>query len=325
MNHQKLAVAFVLVALATGFLGAQQLTVPTLSWSGSWLRDGTNRYISDRIGDGEETWQTLTINAPSGGMLRVTITASSEYRYDFGIVSRLNGSMSRSGYRFRVSGTQSETFTDDLQTGTHTIYFGYVKNDSISEGDDRVIVEVAVEAAPVGAAKGSRADGSYAIGDIGPAGGIVFYDKGSVSDGWRYLEAAPARTEFSAQWRGAREMDVAGTDTSIGSGKENTRLIVKHLNAMGESNRAAQGCAALNVNGFSDWFLPSKDELNLMYTNLSKKGLGGFKIVTRDNSNMYWSSSQASTNGAWNQGFSGGAQLRITKTHVHSVRAARAF
>ncbi|MCL2601768.1 MAG: DUF1566 domain-containing protein, partial [Treponema sp.] len=119
--------------------------------------------------------------------------------------------------------------------------------------------------------------------------------------------------------------DVAGTDTSIGSGKENTRLIVKHLNAMGESNRAAQGCAALNVNGFSDWFLPSKDELNLMYTNLSKKGLGGFKIVTRDNSNMYWSSSQASTNGAWNQGFSGGAQLRITKTHVHSVRAARAF
>ena len=32
----------------------------------------------------------------------------------------------------------------------------------------------------------------YKIGDEGPAGGVIFYDKGEYSDGWRYLEAAPA-------------------------------------------------------------------------------------------------------------------------------------
>jgi hypothetical protein len=47
---------------------------------------------------------------------------------------------------------------------------------------------------------GLSAQQQYKIGDTGPAGGIVFYDKGFVSDGWRYLEATPAGTEFTADW-----------------------------------------------------------------------------------------------------------------------------
>jgi len=54
----------------------------------------------------------------------------------------------------------------------------------------------------------------------GPAGGYVFYEKGSVSDGWRYLEAAPASSEFNAQW-GAYGKDVSGTLTGIGTGRAN--------------------------------------------------------------------------------------------------------
>jgi hypothetical protein len=86
-----------------------------------------------------------------------------------------------------------------------------------------------------------------------------------------------------------------------------------------ESGRAAQVCAGMNYKGFKDWFLPSKDELNLMYKNLKQKGLGNFS------DNWYWSSSQANGNGAWNQNFRNGYQDGGLKNTAYSVRAIRAF
>jgi len=158
----------------------------------------------------------------------------------------------------------------------------------------------------------------YKVGDFGPAGGYVFYDKGIFSNGWRYLEAAPAETEFPAQW-GAYGKDVAGTSTSLGSGKRNTEIIVERLQLLGESGRAAQVCASLNFDRYKDWFLPSKDELDLMYKNLKQKGLGGF------GSSWYWSSSQTNNRGAWVQRFSDGVQSYDAKNVTYSVRAVRAF
>ncbi|MDR1901561.1 MAG: hypothetical protein LBQ88_04670 [Treponema sp.] len=172
-----------------------------------------------------------------------------------------------------------------------------------------------------------QTDKIYKIGDYGPAGGIVFYDKGAVESGWRYLEAAP-RDIGPAQW-GAWGTGV-GTGTEIGSGKKNTELIINKLRQLGETGRAAQLCASLDINGYRDWFLPSRDELNLMYTNLKKKGLGdlggGFYY--------YWSSSEGyNDENAWLQSFSGygrddghdGGQDDIHKGEAVSVRAVRAF
>jgi hypothetical protein len=98
----------------------------------------------------------------------------------------------------------------------------------------------------------------------------------------------------------------------MGSGRNNTRLIVEHLNQNGESGKAAQLCASLNYGGYRDWFLPSKDELNLTYLNLEQKGVGDFtnKKEWWDPC-TYWSSSQPSrlpeTN-AWEQSFRNGRQ-----------------
>jgi hypothetical protein len=156
------------------------------------------------------------------------------------------------------------------------------------------------------------------IGDVGPAGGIVFYDKGAISDGWRYLEAAPAETEFTAQW-GAYGDDVARTDVAVGTGKRNTQVIVERLRQLGENGRAAQLCASLDFDGYKDWFLPSKDELNLMWQNLKRKGLGSFS------NSYYWSSSQYYTNYSWYQRFSDGNPFSASKYSTSSVRAARAF
>jgi hypothetical protein len=179
---------------------------------------------------------------------------------------------------------------------------------------------------------GSGENKTYKIGDIGPAGGIVFYDKGNYSnsktddknDGeaaWRYLEAAPAETEFTAAW-GAYGFNVNGTGVTVGSGKGNTYIIVERLKNLGENRCAAQLCATLDFNGFTDWFLPSKDELDLMYKNLKQKNAGKFGTKI-----SYWSSSQANNDSAWYQSFDNGRQYNYGnyKYDAFMVRAIRSF
>ena len=161
---------------------------------------------------------------------------------------------------------------------------------------------------------------AYLIGRPGPGGGIIFYDKGSITNGWRYLEAAPSNTEFRSVLWGANGYDISGTSTAVGSGKQNTQSIVNRLSQLRETGRAAQICTSLNFGGFSDWFLPSRDELDLMYKNLKQKGLGGFQ------NNKYWSSSQTSNAYAIGQNFTDGSQSsNNAKNLAFFVRAIRAF
>jgi hypothetical protein len=208
------------------------------------------------------------------------------------------GQFSHSDNDFMGSGSR------DLFNGINGLMTKFVSGMSTGEGG--VIVQ------------GTGAGKTYNIGDFGPAGGIVFYDKGVFSNGWRYLEAAPAETEFTAEW-GARQRDVPGTSTGAGSGKRNTEIIIERLNSFGESGRAAQLCANLNFDGYKDWFLPSKDELDLMYKNLKQKGLGSFR------NDWYWSSSLSNDDNAWGQTFSSGGQSYGSKKGTSSVRAVRAF
>jgi hypothetical protein len=175
-------------------------------------------------------------------------------------------------------------------------------------------------AAPVAApAPVAAAPVEYQIGDTGPGGGLVFYDKGEYSDGWRYLEAVPQETEFTAQW-GAYGKNLRGTETSVGSGKSNTEFIVDYLRRIGESGKAAQLCMSLDFGGYKDWFLPSLDELDLMYQNLKAKGLGNFS------QKYYWSSSEYNYDYfAWYQKFFNGGQVSEYKNNSYAVRAIRAF
>ncbi len=70
--------------------------------------------------------------------------------------------------------------------------------------------------------------------------------------------------------------------------------------------------------GYTDWYLPSKDELNQLYINRAL--IGSFS-----NGN-YWSSSEVSSSQAWSQNFSGGAQSgTTTKNNTYRVRAVRKF
>lgn len=157
---------------------------------------------------------------------------------------------------------------------------------------------------------------TYAVGDTGPARGVVFYDKGEVSDGWRYLEMAPDTTERLLPW--GSQGSLASTRTTVGTGRTNTETLLVDSPNRGT---AASYCAQLVVQDFSDWFLPSKDELDLLYKSLARNGTGTF---LREGYG-YWSSSEYDERRAWGQGFSNGVQGRVEKTELLAVRAIRAF
>jgi hypothetical protein len=152
---------------------------------------------------------------------------------------------------------------------------------------------------------------TYNIGDTGPAGGIIFYDKGVHVDGWRYLETASQNIGSGTPWD-VNGRSVNGTGTTVGTGKRNTEIMVEAGITAGQIARQySQG-------GYSDWFLPSKDELDFMYRNLKQRGVGNF------GSGQYWSSSVYGGSLAWAQSFSDGSQ---TPPHMDTrlVRAVRAF
>ena len=124
------------------------------------------------------------------------------------------------------------------------------------------------------------------IRGTGPAGGLIFYDKGSVSDGWRYLESAPSDQSGPYHaWSNIIDVEIgiSAQGIAIGTGKTNTTAIIGQT---GHTESAAKLCNDLTIGSYDDWFLPSEDELNLMYTNLYNEGVGGFAV------DSYWSSSE---------------------------------
>ncbi len=158
---------------------------------------------------------------------------------------------------------------------------------------------------------------SYSLVGLGPgpAGGIVFYDKGRYTNGWRYLEAAPS-DQGRYEW-GGDETAIGGTGTGIGSGKANTEKIVAKLGYNRGTDYAAKICADLELGGYDDWFLPSKDELNELYKH--KEAVGGFSSV------FYWSSSEDGSMYAWGRSFGSGSQDDDCGGSGYRVRAVRAF
>jgi hypothetical protein len=139
-------------------------------------------------------------------------------------------------------------------------------------------------ASPARSSTGSPAAPVYKIGDTGPAGGIIFYDKGNNSGGWRYLEISPVETERTAPIYLTNREEVVGS-RRVGEGKENTRkFMVQFQREGGGINSAAWLCNELTVNGFDDWYLPSVDEVLYMYNNLYLKGLADLKT------DRYWTS-----------------------------------
>ncbi len=84
-------------------------------------------------------------------------------------------------------------------------------------------------------------------------------------------------------------------------------------------NSAKTACEELTLNGYSDWHLPSSEELNLIYVNLKQVGVGGFA------NDSYWSSTKSGSSNAWLECFNNGAQHNNWKDFKYNGRPVRAF
>lgn len=163
----------------------------------------------------------------------------------------------------------------------------------------------------------------FIVGDVGPAGGLIFYVNPShAADGWRFLEAAPADQSAGAKWGCFRTALAGARGAGVGAGAENTRDMMAHCN---DPASAAALCANYRVNGVGGWFLPSRGELALMHRNLAAAGLGGFAAGAPDNVS-YWSSTQNDADMAAHIDFADDGRQHVDdKDFPRRVRAVRAF
>jgi len=162
----------------------------------------------------------------------------------------------------------------------------------------------------------------YEVGDIGPSGGFIFYKNPNwPADGWRYLEAAPFDQSAGARWGCFRRAIAGARDTAVGTGRQNT---IDILRACTEGGVAADLCASLDVSGIRGWFLPSRDELALMYRNLKAAGIGAFDDAGAADNFSYWTSSQQTADMANHIDFAdSGRQHYDDKDFPRRVRAVR--
>ena len=183
------------------------------------------------------------------------------------------------------------------------------------------------------------------VGDIGPGGGIVFYDAGKEEYWGRYLEMAPQSCEgVRYPWRPAGNNNTVYRETGgqtaaelrllakgLGMGKVNTRIITM---ALGAGKYAAKYAEDLVCNGRDDWFLPSKDELDTAYNRLAQNRVGSKDTpIGGFNKGYYWTSTDYNDKTAWSQYFMDGQQFDRVQTmdgnktppNPFRVRAIRAF
>jgi hypothetical protein len=143
-------------------------------------------------------------------------------------------------------------------------------------------------------------------------GGIIFYIDGT---GQHELIASTSDQSVSAEW--GCFFTLMGTGTTIGTGSQNTTNIIA---GCAEPGIAAKVCRAYTGGGFTDWFLPSVDELNQMY--YQRTVIGGFDTGALP---WYWSSSEADFMFVYFQVFTDGTQAATDKQSALHIRAIRAF
>ena len=155
-------------------------------------------------------------------------------------------------------------------------------------------------------------------------GGIIFYLDGNGGG----LIASTEDLEGTYEWGCyLTQVEDGGNLTQIGTGYQNTLDIVNQqcLTEFG-GIPAAQAAQDAQINGFDDWYLPSRDELYLMYLNIGQGGLDSNNNIGDFSSSQYWSSSESNFSNAWIVAFSVGLSESIVKNSFHGkVRAIRSF
>lgn len=165
---------------------------------------------------------------------------------------------------------------------------------------------------------GTLALRQYKIGDLAQ-GGMVFYVDESGEHG---LVVDTVDLNMGIRWYAGTDGETQAKGDGPFAGEMNTAIIISSQVSIGDdgSMYAARLCAEFQKEGFGDWYLPSKEELNLMYINLQLNGLGDFT------NSFYWSSTEINSSNAWGQNFNTGNQASgVKNANTVRVRAIRGF
>ncbi|MDD4476776.1 MAG: DUF1566 domain-containing protein [Patescibacteria group bacterium] len=158
-----------------------------------------------------------------------------------------------------------------------------------------------------------------AVGDS-YQGGVVAYilaegDTGYDANTQHGLIAMASDQSVGTAWSNVVDQ-LAGTSDAIGTGQANTTAIVGQA---GHTTSAAKLCDDLVSGGYSDWYLPSRNELNKLY--LNRVAIGGFSLTS-----WYWSSSESNAYQSWDRYFDSDLEYADDKGYGGGhVRAVRSF
>ncbi len=149
-------------------------------------------------------------------------------------------------------------------------------------------------------------------------GGLIFYLNTTTGNGMVAYTSSFSPLAWDFNTTGLVATNANSTD--VGQGETNTTSIVIVLGTGG--NYPARTCRELAQNGGNGWFLPTLDELSLVYQNLHARGYGNFQ------NEKYWTSSELDAGNAWMRDFavsSGQTATTVSKIDEHLFRPVRKF
>lgn len=219
------------------------------------------------------------------------------------------------------------TFADiDWSDGTYIL-----KTETDPEGGTNYSITGSSQILSVPYALHAKNVKTYKIGDFAQ-GGIVFWVDETGQHGL-VADKKDLYSENEIQWYNGNYTDTEANGDGVYAGEMNTMLIIANQGSI--SNDYAAGlCANYTVTEsgvtYGDWYLPSKEELNLMYQNkatidATAQANGGSVFASGAWFSLYWSSTEISNNDAWCQYFGGGGQANCDKDGTRRVRAIRSF
>ena len=321
-------------------LAASDITV-TGATKGALSGSGTTRSLAISnitVGNGETV--SVAITSPSGFSISGSPQTAVVYRAPTGVTfdsavqtGGADGTTDSTGLTLTFSADPTTLSVDDITVT------GATKGALSGTGTTRSLAISDITAANGGTVSVAIANPSgYSISGspqtavvyrapyIGMAyqGGIIAYifqsgDPGYVSGQTHGLIASTVDLSLGIQWYNGVYTTTGATETALGTGQSNTTAIVTD---QGVGSYAAQLCndytnPDTGTGVYSDWYLPSKEELNKLY--LNKTAIGGFA------NGLYWSSSEYDSTNAWGQNFNDGLQFSTIKDSGRRVRAVRAF